>query len=59
MDINNILFNVFLPGMSNSNDYIEEIAQCCGFIDSVLQDFMDYKSEIVVAGDFNCSANSF
>ena len=36
---------------------IEEIAQCCEFIDCVLQDFIEDKSEIVLTSNFNCSAN--
>ena len=58
-DINIISFNVYLPCFSNSKDYIEKIAQCWRFIDSVLQDFMDNKSEMVVASDFNYSAYLF
>ena len=45
--------------MSNTNNYIEKIAQFCGFIDFVLHDFMEDEWEIVVAGDFNCFANLF
>jgi endonuclease/exonuclease/phosphatase family metal-dependent hydrolase len=39
-------------------EYVEQLAQCCGFIDSVLQDCMDSQTEIVVAGDFNCAVKS-
>ena len=55
---NVILFNVYLPCLSQSVDYFDDIAQCCGFIDFILQDHLDNATEVIIAGDFNGSLKS-
>ena len=53
-----LVFNVYLPCLSNSLDYMDNIAQCCGFIDIILRNMNDYTTEVVIAGDFNYDAKS-
>ena len=56
---NFIIFNVYFPCLSVSIKYFDQIALISGFIDNIVQDHYDSDSDIIISGDFNCSAKSF
>ena len=54
-----VICNMYLPCLSSSLDYIDEIASICGFLDNIFQEYVIDNTHVIVVGDFNCKSECF